>query len=132
MANIGEGTIAVIQGTNQYLTGLFGGYIVDLIATHIPIEHDNVYHRFARQLIQVGLNGIALSFMIKFVHGSEPMKTYRDYTGGYMLALGLIQSQPTFMKNGKDLANGLHLFIRDITMMKDAPRNDQEILLKAN
>lgn len=132
MANLGDGTVAIIQGTNQYLTGLFGGYVVDLLVSQVPIEQDNLLHRLGRQLIQVGLNGLALSFMIKFIHGSDPMKGYRDFTGGYLLVMGLIQSQPTFMKNGKDLANGLHLFIRDLTTMKDAPKNDEEILLKAN
>ena len=132
MANLNEGTIAIIQGSNQYITGLFGGYAIDLLMTHVPIDTDNLYHRLARQLIQVGLNGLALSIMLKFLHGTTPLSNYRDFTGGYMLAVGLIQSQPTFMKNGKELATGAHLFLREMMHTKDQPVDESSSLLKAN
>jgi len=111
---VGDNTVAIIQAVNQYATGLTGGYLVDLLMEQLPVDEDNFQLRVGRQLLQAALNGIALHYMIKFVHGSDPGPAYHDFTGGYMLAVGLIQSQPGFMKNGKELFTGLTSFIKDL------------------
>ena len=117
MANIpmGENAVAILQSLNQYVTGLTGGYVVDLLMDQIKVEEDNISGRIGKQLLQVALNGVALHYMLKFLHGTTPSGSYRDPTGGYMLAVGLIQSQQGFMKNGKQLFQGLTLFVQNVT-----------------
>jgi hypothetical protein len=134
MANIpfGDSTVSALQALNQYTTGLIGGFFVDKVMDQINVSEDNVPGRMGRQLLQVALNGILLNFMLGFLHGTRPPATYRDPTGGYMLIVGLVQSQQSFMKNGKDLTNGLTMFIREILQRKnldaesaDASKNPQ-------
>lgn len=110
---LGDATIAMMQGLNQYSVGLLGGYLIDLTMDQVPISEDNILGRLGRQFVQVALNGLALSVILKFLHGRTPGAGYRDFTGGYLLAIGLIQAQPSFMKNGKELASGLSMFIRE-------------------
>ncbi len=121
----GDATIASLQALNQYSTGLVGGYLIDQVMDSIPISSDNVTGRMARQLLQVGLNGIALSFMLKAIHGNTPIAGYRDPSGGYLLLVGLLQGQQSFMKNGKNLINGLTIFIRDVAMITNPSANVQ-------
>jgi hypothetical protein len=115
MANIplGDNAVAVLQSINQYVTGLTGGYVVDLLMDQIKVEEDNTYGQIGKQLLQAAINGIALHYMLKYIHGPTPGIAYRDPTGGYMLAIGLIQSQPIFMRNGKQLFTGLRMFIKE-------------------
>lgn len=119
----GDSTIAVLQSVNQYSTGLIGGYLIDQVMDSIPISSDNVYGRVARQMLQVAFNGLALNFMLKTLHGSAPAATYRDPSGGYMLLVGLLQGQQSFMKNGKELINGLTYFGRAVLLN----RNDEAV-----
>ena len=112
----GDATVATLQSLNQYSTGLIGGYIIDQVMDSIPIADDNVYGRVARQLLQVALNGVALNFMLKFLHGSTPGIAYRDPSGGYMLLVGLLQGQQSFMKNGKELINAGTYFVKDVLL----------------
>lgn len=117
MANIplGDNAVSILQALNQYVTGLTGGYLVDLLIDQIHVEEDNLAGKIGKQLLQAALNGVALHYMIRYVHGPSPTASYRDPTGGYMLALGLIQAQPGFMHNGKQLFKGLSLFVRQQT-----------------
>ena len=117
MANIplGDNAVSVLQALNQYITGLTGGYLVDLLIDQIHVDEDNLAGKMGKQLLQAALNGVALHYMLRYVHGPNPISGYRDPTGGYMLALGLIQAQPTFMHNGKQLFKGLTLFVRNQT-----------------
>lgn len=110
----GDSTVAVLQAVNQYTTGLVGGYLIDQLMDSWQVDESNVVARSVRQLLQVGLNGLALNFMLKALHGTTPGLGYRDPSGGYLLVIGLIQSQQTFMKNGKDLVRGLTMFIKDV------------------
>lgn len=121
MANIpfGDTTIAVIQALNQYTTGLVGGFLIDRAMDQVDIDSDNVGGRMGRQLLQVALNGVMLNLMLSFLHGRNPATAYRDPTGGYMLVIGLVQSQQSFMKNGKDLTVGLTMFIREFLQAKN-------------
>lgn len=112
----GDATVATLQSLNQYSTGLIGGYIIDQVMDSIPISEENVYGRVARQLFQVALNGLALNFMIKFIHGQSPRESYRDPSGGYMLLVGLLQGQQSFMRNGKELINAGTYFVKDVLL----------------
>lgn len=112
-ASLSDATVAILQALNQYTLGLAGGYFVDLLMDHVPIADDNLPGRIARQFVQAGLNGLLLSVLLKFIHGAQPGRGYRDFTGGYMLTVGLVQSQPSFMKNGKELFTGLTMIIKD-------------------
>lgn len=129
IAIVSLNTGALIQSLNQYTVGLLGGYIIDLLMDQVPISADNIYGRLGRQLIQTGLNGIALSYMIQFIHGNRVAPGYRDPTGGYLLAIGLIQAQPSYMKNGKELIQGLSLFIKESIVIQnpDAPVTDTAV-----
>jgi hypothetical protein len=115
MANIplGDNAVAVLQSLNQYATGLTGGYFVDLLMDQYIVDEDNLNARVGKQIIQTALNGILLHYMLKYIHGTSPDVAYRDPTGGYMLVIGLIQSQPGYMRNGKELFKGLTLFLRE-------------------
>lgn len=125
MANFGTGTQAIVQSVNQYGLGLTGGYVIDLLMNQLPVDPENIWGRLAKQFLQTAINGVSLAFMLKFLHGSgSSLSTYRDPTGGYLLAIGLIQAQPSYMKNGKDLAKGLHAYIREQTLMMSAAESE--------
>jgi len=124
--SLGGNTISVVQALNQYITGIGGGYLIDYMMSCFPVEDDNIGKRIFRNLMQVSLNGIALHYMLRFIHGDRPVPGYRDPTGGYLLVIGLIQAQPTFMRNGKELVTGFSLFIQD------ALRKNQEVMVQDN
>lgn len=105
--NISSSLIASIQGVNQYSTGLTAGYFIDQIMDKIPIHPSNVVLRVVRQFMQVAMNGVALRFLLPYIHGEGYSSAYTDYTGGYMLVFGLIQGQPTFYSNGKQMVTTL-------------------------
>lgn len=127
MANFGTGTQAIVQSVNQYGIGLTGGYVIDLLMNQIPVEPENIWLRLARQFLQTAINGISLAVMLNFIHGTNQTGGYRDPTGGYLLAIGLIQAQPGYMKNGKDLAKGLHAYLREKTLMSTTAETDAVI-----
>ena len=127
MANFGTGTQAIVQSVNQYGIGLTGGYVIDLLMNQIPVEPENIWLRLARQFLQTAINGISLAVMLNFIHGTNQTGGYRDRTDGYLLATGLIQAQPGYMKNGKDLAKGLHAYLREKTLMSTTAETDAVI-----
>lgn len=121
----GDATVAVLQSLNQYSTGLVGGYLIDQIMNSVPISESNVSGRMFRQIIQVALNGLAINFMLKAIHGTETAAGYRDPSGGYLLLVGLLQGQQTFMKNGKDLITGLTMFLKELLFAPNQSANIQ-------
>lgn len=97
----------MIHGVNQYSLGLAGGYIVDYIFGLPFIPEDSYWSRLLKQLLQAGVNGFVIKNMLEFIHGANPDRNYRDPTGGYLMLMGFIQSQPDFMRDGKHLVETL-------------------------
>lgn len=131
---VGPNVVAVVHSTNQYTTGLVGGYLIDQLMNQITLSEDNIWGRIGRQFIQTALNGIALHYMIKFIHGDNPRSDYSDPTGGYMLAIGLIQSQPSYMRNGKELVIGFTEFLKEmmIPVSHGATEQEKETVLSSD
>jgi hypothetical protein len=122
LLNMNQGTASLIQGSSQYTVGLFSGLLIDWTFVHLTPEPHNIPLRLLKLLSQAGLNGLLLSYLIPWLHPTG-IDTYRDPTGGYLLAFGLLHGQPTFYREAKELTTSILEVYEEVVLQK--PSEDE-------
>lgn len=104
---IGPEFASVMQGGVQYTTGITSGYLIDQAFTLIGKQFDHPVSHLLLMVFQAGVNGLALRFVLPYIHGEGMSNSYQDPTGGYLMAMGLIHGQPVFAEKSKAFISGL-------------------------
>lgn len=116
--SIGPTAASIIQGGGQYTVGVTTGYLIDQMFSMLGKNVDpegNPFKQFLLLIGQAGVTGLAVRFIIPYLHGDSPSSSsYRDPTGGYLLAVGIIHGQPTFGSRAKGLIGGAIESIEEI------------------
>lgn len=115
--SIGPTAASIVQGGGQYSIGVTTGYLIDQLFSMLGKNLDkegNPFKQFLLMIGQAGVNGVALRFVLPYLHGDSPSTGYRDPTGGYLLAIGMLHGQPTFGSRAKGLIGGLIEAIEDM------------------
>lgn len=115
--SIGPTAASIIQGGGQYTIGVSAGYLIDQMFSMLGKNLDpegNPFKQFLLLIGQAGVTGLAVRFIIPYLHGDKPGSGYRDPTGGYLLAVGIIHGQPTFGSRAKGLIGGAIETIEDL------------------
>jgi len=110
---------AVFQGGIQYSTGVAAGYLIDQVFTLIDTKWDpegTAWKKAVLMLAQAGVTGLSLSFILPYIHDNGTSAvSYRDPTGGYLMAMGLFHGQPKFSQRSKLLVGGLIEKVEEIS-----------------
>lgn len=110
---IGPEFASIMQGGVQYTSGITTGYLVDQTFTLLGKQFDHPVSHLFLMVLQAGVNGLALRFLLPYIHGDTMRSAYQDPTGGYLMAMGLIHGQPMFAEKSKAFISGLIETVED-------------------
>ena len=99
---------ALMQGSVQYTTGVATGYLIDQAFSVLTSMIESPATNTALMIVQAGINGLALRFILPYLHGEERLEQqYIDPTGGYLMAMGLFHGQPKLAEKSRVVIGGL-------------------------
>lgn len=121
LVSLNRGTAAMLQAVNQFSIGSISGFLLDWLFMHWKTDTSNIFIRASKILLQTAANGYILSYLLPWIHPSQ--SGYRDPTGGYMLAIGLINSQPNYTRSTKEILSAFLELYDEIFLMNNTSKN---------
>lgn len=122
-----RGTASILQASTQYTAGVLTGMFIDWGFLHWQVPEGNLPLRVLKLMLQAGANGYALSMLLPWLHPRN-VSNYTDPTGGYLLAFGLLQSQPTMGRNAKEIVTSvLELYQETFLPALSQPPVEEEV-----